>query len=203
MALTTISDVKATAKRRYLNFDYTTRWTDTIIGEIITEAQKDIEEYTGRIFDEQTITDTYSGYEQGGGYKLQLNQYPITDITSVTINGTEQTENTDYYILNSESGLLGFETELPSSSYNNIVIEYKAGYTTTDKRAKRLCEDIVILSMWMERETPPNLQTIIQDPKGEVYNRIDKSDRMRDVVYDIQSRVEKLPRKTFYGGIGG
>jgi hypothetical protein len=196
MALTTVSDVKSKLKRRYLNFD-NTRWTDAVIGNMITMAQKEIEMVTGMIFDNQTITQKFhSARLSYPTDTLQLDYYPIVSVTSLTIDGATKTNNKDYYI-DSDLGIIYFENYLPETGYNNIVIQYSAGYSTPYAPAKNLCEDMVVYAMFKERETPPNLKKILSKEEAELTEKTE----LLDILYNIQHSFSILPTKIFLGEV--
>lgn len=78
MAYTTASDVKT-----YLGIAAST--DDTLIGSLITRAQKIIEEYTGRLFEAATLT-KYFTIDNVEGRWLYLWGYDLLSITTL-ING--------------------------------------------------------------------------------------------------------------------
>lgn len=204
--ITTPDDVSSYAKRRYLNFDYTVRYQDTVLTEMILAAQTEIESITGHIFNAQSVKEEWHGEEINGGTLLQAH-YPIlledSEGTSLpvtlTVNGVELTLNTDYYITDSRIGNIKTENHLPSSGYNNVVLEYTGGYIPSHPMAKALCEAMVVYTMYLERETPPSLQTIVQDVSDEGTTKVDRADKILPVVFDIQERFRKLPRRLFLG----
>jgi len=82
MAYTTASDVKT-----YLGIAAST--DDTLIGSLITRAQKIIEEYTGRLFEAATLT-KYFTIDNVEGRWLYLWGYDLLSVTTLTNgDGTE------------------------------------------------------------------------------------------------------------------
>lgn len=201
--LTTIENVKAYAKRRYLNFDYTNRYPDDVITDIIEESQDQIETETGHIFDKQTPTDEKFNYQ---GKTVNLNYYPVISVESVTINGKIQ--DLTKIRVNKKAGILYLDKlDLMPFGWSrcdkkhDIITEYTAGYETPKPAAKALCTALTVYTMYLERETPPSIQNIIQDSNNDVNTKIDRSDKIIPVVFDIENRFKKLPKKAFQGMI--
>jgi hypothetical protein len=88
----------------------------------INEASQFIENYCGRKFKKQIYTEKYSG---SGKQHLGLNQWPVTEVTAVTIGGTVQTSEEYEAIL--DSGILFCEYGW-SAGNRNITVQYEAGY---------------------------------------------------------------------------
>jgi hypothetical protein len=200
MVLTNYNEILEETEQRYLHFD-SQRFTQNRIENIIKVAQTHIEAYTGLIFDEQNFVEYLSGYDVRGSYEVQLKHYPLTRV-ALKINGKDKVENTDFWA-DYETGRVMYNGRFPRTGYKNIMLSYSAGYNPPHPLAAELCKKLVVLALWLKRETPPSLQTIIQDPKGEVYNRIDKSQALAEYVYDTKETLELLPRKTFSGLLEG
>lgn len=64
-----------------------TTW-DTLLGVLIPACQAEVESYCNRLFDTATYTETFDGDNSG---QLQLSNYPITSITSVSYVGPDGT----------------------------------------------------------------------------------------------------------------
>lgn len=102
MAICSVSDYKS-----WRNIAVTT-W-DTLIATLIAGGQARVEAYCGRLFDNTTRNQFIDGT---GGATIQVQAYPITDITEITIfdhatNTALQTlvEDVDYYY-NADLGLI-------------------------------------------------------------------------------------------------
>lgn len=209
--ITTPTDVKAYAKRRYLNFDYTVRYTNTILLNMIKIAQENIERQTGYLFNPQVVNAKWSGNELLGGIILQTPIYPIIldqaeggSTPTLTVDGSELDLDSDYYVTDETIGLINTESYLPNTGYNNVTLEYTAGYLRALPTAKELCESIVTYTMLMERETPPSLQNIIDQTESGVYNKgTDKMDKLIQLSFNIDETQKKLPRRIFAGIIRG
>jgi len=84
MAYTTAADVKI-----YLGIPSATTTDDTLIGSLITRAQKIIEEYTGRLFEAATLTKYFTIDDIDGQY-LYLYHDDLLTVTTLT-NGDGDT----------------------------------------------------------------------------------------------------------------
>lgn len=141
---------------------------DTLIGILIALAQGAIEAYCDRAFDSATYTaETYDG---SGTDSLQLRQWPVTDIDSVSIreglsDATPVVQDDSTYLVNAQSGLLrrlsGMEGWADTSVFRingvlalaaeatwpmgreNIVVTYTAGYATIPQNLKLACYRLV------------------------------------------------------------
>jgi len=201
MALTTATDVKASAKDRYIQPD-SVRWTDSKITSAITSAQLQIENETGYVFDQQTFTIKFSGKKEFGKDVLILNKYqPLLSITSLTIDGETQTEDEDYYITNPEIGEITFTSPITYNGLNNIVIEGTYGYNPTYQPAKDLCEDLVVLNIWLSRETPVNLKDVLFSTSNDtnIPLKTEDNSKLLNFVFDIQSKFNVLPKRLGVG----
>jgi hypothetical protein len=197
MALTTATDVKAAAKDRYIQPD-SIRWTDDKINNAITSAQLQIENETGYIFDQQTFTAKFSGRKDGGTDILILDEYqPLLSVTSLTIDGTTQNENEDYFITNPDIGEITFQSPLTYDGLNNIIVEGTYGYNPVYQPAKDLCEDLVVLNIWLSRETPVNLKDILFSTSNDtnIPLKTEDNSKLLKFVFDIQSKFNSLPKR--------
>lgn len=82
-----------------------TTW-DTLLGVLIPACQSDVESYCNRLFDTATYTETLDGDNTG---QLQLSNYPITSITSVSYlapNGSTLAMPSTSYSVDANTGLL-------------------------------------------------------------------------------------------------
>jgi len=68
-------------------------YDDSLLEEAINAATKIVEDYCGRAFITRTVTENRIG---NGDKLIRLNKMPIDSITSVTLDGTELTVDTDY-----------------------------------------------------------------------------------------------------------
>ena len=194
--LTTVTDVKAYAKRRYLNFDYETRYPDDVIINMIGEAQGEIESETGNIFDKQSIEDEKYDHK---GKSIIVDKYPIISVESVTIDG--ETQDLTKIRFNKKAGIIYLDklnTLFPcgwprTHEPHDVVTEYTGCYDPPFPQAKALCTALVVLNMYYERETPPSLQMILQDENSDVTTKVSTSENIASVVFDIKNKFSKLP----------
>lgn len=127
-ALTTLEVVKS-----YVLKDMTDTSKDNLLERLINAVSGFIEKYCDRKFGKATYTEKYRGNNR---QLLRLNQYPVTAVTLVTIDGNAVN---DYEIL-AEEGMLyrenlwtwtGYSIGLvgeDAGSKRNIEVQYTAGY---------------------------------------------------------------------------
>jgi hypothetical protein len=113
------------------------RFEPSRVESIIYERSGIINEEHRRNFQETTYTDEY--YDSVGDDRIFLDNYPITEITSLYLwNGAEYILKTqgrdpnsdDYYINKANSGEVRFHSS-PDAGFNKIKVTYKAGYAST------------------------------------------------------------------------
>ena len=110
------------------SFEYVNRITVELINNwkvdfwinVVTDF---IEGICRRSLVRRTITETHDG---DGGHYLQLKQYPIVSVISITLDDDEL-EDADYQIYYDE-GLIYFESGWPSDE-RNIEVKYDGGYS--------------------------------------------------------------------------
>jgi len=163
VALTTLSEYKTYA-------GITTTATDTRLTTLVSAADAFVKRYCGRSFESGPYTQVYNGT---GDESLQLTEYPVTSITSVTqkfTDGTTSVLDSDTYRFESVTGLLyrtftgrgryvrqdstswRNDTEpaqrfgnayIWSKGYQNYTIVYVGGYATIPDDLKLLVWKIV------------------------------------------------------------
>jgi len=156
MALTTVADYKVHAK-------ISGSGEDTRLAAILAAAEAWLIDRVGREFVQATYTHTFDG---NGGESLQLREYPVTSITSVTEKfpgGSTAVLDSETYRLKAKSGLLyrtftgrsrfprqtaaswltdtdggnGFgNAYLWNQGYQNYTVVYVAGYATIPDNLK-------------------------------------------------------------------
>jgi len=107
---------------------------DVLLQNLITAMSEACRNYTSRIFNIETYTETHSG-KGYGQREMFLREYPVVSITSVTIDGntiSARVGNGNGYnysndLQNAEIVLYGYEF---TRDVNNVVIVYSAGYDT-------------------------------------------------------------------------
>jgi hypothetical protein len=132
--LTTIARVKS-----FLGITSTAE--DSFLTDLIAIATNTIQNYVGRTFSLETITENLPGT---GTAKLVLSKYPIVSITSITdetglidasgyeisdkMAGTVYRKDGIFFFKGQVTGLLGFNNEKEAA--NNITAVYQAGYSS-------------------------------------------------------------------------
>lgn len=83
----------------------------------------ELERETGRIFVSRAVTEVRNGH---GRRRLELHRYPVTAITSITLD--EEVLSTDDYSLESEPGIVTLVTGVWTEDVANVTVVYTAGY---------------------------------------------------------------------------
>lgn len=114
---------------------------DYFLTDLIAIATDTIQNYVGRTFSLETVTEKLPGT---GTAKLVLSKYPIVSITSITDEsglidatgyeisddkaGTVYRKDGVFFFKGMVTGILGFNN--PQEAANNITVVYQAGYST-------------------------------------------------------------------------
>ena len=143
-ALTTVDVMRP----KLLGVGTTDTSQDDEILRTIYAVSAQIEEYCNRILSLQTYTEQLSGY---GRLRLDLSQYPVRSVASVSISGQQLSEGTDFTVLRAEGQLYakqgwqwqpGQFTVAGPSFFDltqdpdglalglNVLVVYAAGYVT-------------------------------------------------------------------------
>jgi hypothetical protein len=130
-ALCSLEDVKS-----FLGISSTDTTKDELLETIINGVSGSIEDYCQRKFLAREYTDTIRNH---WGRVLTLRQYPIIEVTSLTVEGTELTEEDDYAILSSIGGIDFYST----MSIWKIEVEYTAGYEAIPDALRLLTMEMV------------------------------------------------------------
>lgn len=110
--------------------------SDAKITAAITRMQSLIESYVDRRLGSQSYTETHI---QTTAHPILLRQYPVTEITSATKDGT--TVDATDLLINSDTGVLIHGSKLAWAK--EAVIEYIAGYETCPDDIKYVLCDLV------------------------------------------------------------
>lgn len=132
--LTTLANVK-----QYLNLGTNTS-ADALLGRLISAASSWVRSYLNRDITQQAYTDTLDGT---GTQRMIVAQYPVTALTSVTVDGQDVTANVisdGRRLLKLKDGY-GVFTE----GTGNVVVNYTAGYATTPYDIEQAVIEIVAL----------------------------------------------------------
>lgn len=138
--LCTISDVQALTQQTYSG---STTPTSTQVSAWITDISAEIEAWTGKKYASTTATaEKHSG---NGTVYIMTKYYPILTISSLTVDGTTLIQNTDYWIEDSNGGLIECaaqpieRAEGDSSGHENISITYTYGLSAIPAYVKQFC----------------------------------------------------------------
>ncbi len=142
--LTTVPAVKAYVPGRDLhNLD------DTLIAGMVTAESDAFRVKTDRDIrtpDTTAYTDTSSG---DGTAVLLLEQYPVKEITTVTVDGisvlARVTAGDGGWVLDKEMGKLTRDGAIFTRGIDNVVVAYKAGYATVPRDVEQCVIEMVAL----------------------------------------------------------
>jgi len=133
-ALTIIADIKYVWGRAQADTTH-----DDRIQTLINLISDRVEKWCARKFKTQILTETYDGT---AGYFLQLNEYPVTIVTYVKLDGVE-IDNDDYKIYANE-GMLYYAGKW-TEGRRNYEVKYTAGYTIIPPALAMACVEWVIV----------------------------------------------------------
>lgn len=137
-------------------------YDDDLLDTLINAATKKCEDYCRRAFVQRSITENRIG--DGHSY-LYLNKKPVSTLTSITLDGTSLTEDTDFTLYKEEgyllkpAGVTGIWCDYPSAcgwtKGYKIVVTYTAGYGATVAATQALVPDataavMVAVANWFE-----------------------------------------------------
>jgi hypothetical protein len=138
-ALCSVADVKYVWGRAQADLGH-----DDRIQTLINLLSGRIEDWCGRKFKEATYT--AEAYDGDGEMILPLKQYPITELTDVTIDGVEvDTDDVNAFKLYADEGFLWYAPCWSAAYPLGIKVTYKAGYATIPPGLSMACVEWVIL----------------------------------------------------------
>jgi len=143
MPFTTVASIKT-------NFNMTLSTHDTLLGNLITQKEKQIKVFCGRDFEQTTYNsnDENSLYDGDGTDTLLLRQFPIVSVTSLfddpdrSYGASSQISSSDYMIYANE-GKIVLDGLTFTRGRQNIKVVYSAGYSTIPEDLKSACEMLV------------------------------------------------------------
>jgi uncharacterized phiE125 gp8 family phage protein len=127
---TTISDVKA-----YLGI--TSATDDALLTRLIAAASQWIRSNLNRDITSQAYTDKLDGT---GTSRVILSQFPVTAVTSVTVDGTDQAASN---IAFRDATVALTDGTKFTKGFANVVVTYTAGYATTPGDIAQACIELV------------------------------------------------------------
>lgn len=125
--LTTVETVK-----QWIGIDVDT--DDLLLARLVSAVSTWVEKYVGRTISEDEYVEYYTCW---GERSICLNNYPVTEVTLVEVDGEAVDESTEYgtegwTLDGSTLRFNGGTFSYRGNTYaNNVHIEYSAGYTTT------------------------------------------------------------------------
>lgn len=123
MNLTTKNKVK-----QHIGIPLSVKSKDSLIEEIVVGASAFIEDYTKRKFEVSDYVEIQDGIGQD---EIFLSQFPIVDIVSLNIGGSEVNldleEESGLFIVNKESGAV-YRSGGFGHGRKSVKVKYKAGY---------------------------------------------------------------------------
>ena len=132
--------VSLTEAKAFLEIATATTDFDSLIGQIIEYVSDRIETFLNR----DLTKSYYTSYFDSGRRKYYLNAYPIdaTAVITVTVDGTTQTEDDDYYVWDDE-GLVEFSWTTTYTDPKQISITWLGGYSVTTISVASVSKDIL------------------------------------------------------------
>lgn len=147
--------VNTTAASPYVSGGYVSV-DDPILSRLITQVSAWIKTIINRDLNLQTYSEIRSSYL--GQTKLQLYQYPVFEIYSVTVNGSLIKESTNQNIAGwvQDYDSVAFRNMSLPKGYANVVINYAAGYDPMPMDINQACMELVA---WRYKEKDRIAQT--------------------------------------------
>lgn len=139
MALTTLANVK-----QYLQIDPLDTDADALLQRMIDAASATIERFCGRTFLQATYTEVRDG---SGQNRMTVRHIPLTAVASVTVNdkpvSARPSASGNGFVFD-EYGvkLTGYTF---TDGYQNVVIQYTAGFATVPDDVEMACCELVSL----------------------------------------------------------
>lgn len=196
MALATEALITVAQAGAWLKLDNATIVADTeLLEELILSATKEVEEFCGRKFITQTITETHVG---NGETYLELNYWPVTDVTSITVDGTALTA-TEW----SERLTIGrvycaevWESAVDASAVweldSEIVIVYTAGHDSSRAAAQaKVPQAVTAVKMLVaeQYENREGVKSVSIDGVGSTVYDTDKMPAWQKKVWPLKVSV--------------
>ncbi len=167
--LTTLANVK-----QYLAVNVTT--DDAMLSRLITAASAFIQSWLNRTFASASYTETRDGH---GGQKLAFANYPVTAVASVMVDNVAILAAPDP----TQAGYRFSFTMLYLNGYSftrgfqNVVVSYTAGYSSTPFDVEQACIDLVSLKYKERQHIGVSSKTLGQETIN--YSQKDLSDAVK------------------------
>lgn len=119
---------------------------DTLLGALITRASTSIENFLQGAVLSASYTETRNGT---GGSAMLLRQYPVSAVTSLSIDGNSVPQATSYgqpgwWLADRQLLLFGYRF---TRGIGNVLVTYTAGFVTTPPDIEQACIETVLLAL--------------------------------------------------------
>jgi uncharacterized phiE125 gp8 family phage protein len=147
-----MADVAATTivilaeMRAFLNVPTAQTGKDDLIIDLLDSYNTEIEEYLGVTLINSTYTESYDGDDTN---VLFLKHYPIASVTTLTIDSTAKTENTDFFVYKAEGYIKLDDDTFSSTDLQNVDIVYVAGHGAARANVSKVLKNA--LKTWVSR----------------------------------------------------
>jgi len=118
---------------------------DAVIVDVLDSYNAEMELYLGVTMMNSTYTESYDG---NGTNSLFLKHYPIISITSLTLDDTALTEDTDFYNYGPE-GFIKLDSDIFTKDFKNVDIVYVAGHGAARANISNVLKNT--LKTWVAR----------------------------------------------------
>lgn len=139
MALTTVSAVKL-----YKGINGSE--LNTLIDSLVNSASAAVESYLSRKIESTAHVEIRDG---NGGRSMMLEQYPVTAVSAVTVNGQTIPQSSGFgaagwRLANRSIVLEGYSF---AKGLGNVQIDYTAGYSTVPADIEQACIETILLAL--------------------------------------------------------
>lgn len=139
-ALISLEDIKL-----WLNLEGQDVERDNFLRDEINDWSSTIETRLGRVIHSTTHTDER---HDGGKLSVILNNIPVTDISSITVD--DGALGSSDYVYVSESGIVRLVSGLPfGGGPGSVLVTYTGGYTEVPGDLKRAVKQIVAIGFYL------------------------------------------------------
>ena len=131
--------------RAFLNIPTSQTGKDDLLIDLLDSYNTEMEEYLGVTLIDTTYTESYDG---NGTSSMFLKHYPITSVTSLTLDDTALTEDTDFYVYG-DVGLIKLDSDVFTVDFKNVDIVYVAGHGAARTNVSKVLKNA--LKTWVGR----------------------------------------------------
>lgn len=139
--MTTLTTLERLKRQLKMAADFVTE--DAVLNDLLAAASEEIRQYCRQDFDLAQFEEAYNG---SGNRWLQLSQFPVKSIVSVSVGGSTVSESDGFgpgYILTDRAlaRVIGFWPE----GFANCRVTYIAGYEAVPEDVQQACAHIAAL----------------------------------------------------------